>query len=246
MRFGWMARLVVMLVFCCAAVMPGLAQSPAQTQDQRSMHAQSRTQPIITGTRTTSMDAPENNSDLEHYAHSAVVQAMARHMGMSTVAAARLFEDINSGVLIAAILFFILKYVPGIFRGQRRTIEHDLVEARKATADAEMRLKAIEARLAGLNGEVDALRKRALENNQAEESRMRASLEAERERIVHSAEADIHAAQAAAERGLRRYASDLAVDRAAERVRLNEDGDRVLVDEFLQNLAGTLGRRGQN
>lgn len=241
-----MARLLLVLVFCCTAVTPGRAQTPVQTQDQRNMHAQSKAQPIITGTKSSSMDAPESNSDLEHYAHSAVVQAMARRLGMSTVAAARLFEDINSGVLIAAILFFILKYVPGIFRGQRRTIEHDLVEARKATADAEQRLKAIEARLAGLNGEVEALRKQALETSHAEEERVHASLEEERERIVRSAEADIQAAQAAAERGLRRYASDLAIDRAAERVRLNEDGDRVLVDEFLQNLAGALGRRGQN
>jgi F-type H+-transporting ATPase subunit b len=222
----------------------GMAQAaPQHETGQQTRHAH---MPITTGTKTTSMDAPEKNSELEAYTHSKVVQALARHLGLSTGAASRLFEDFNSGVLIAMILFYIFKKVPGIFRTQRKTIEHDLVEARSATADAEARLRAVELKLAGLNGEVEALRKQALENNRHEEERMHASLEEERDRIVRSAQAEIHAAQTAAERGLRRYAADLAVDRAAERVRLSEDGDRVLVDDFLKNLAGTIGKQRQN
>ena len=247
----FVGRLVLAGVFALGlALVPtvGTAQAAPQREaglqpGQQSRHAR---MPITTGTKTTSMDAPEKNSELEAYTHSKVVQALARRLGLSAGAASRLFEDFNSGVLIAVILFYIFKKVPGIFRAQRKTIEHDLVEARSATADAEARLREVELKLAGLNGEVEALRKQALENNRHEEERMHASLEEERDRIVRSAQAEIHAAQTAAERGLRRYAADLAVDRAAERVRLSEDGDRVLVDDFLKNLAGTIGKRGQN
>ncbi len=247
----------MLLFVLCAGVIaaPGMAQAspvsggtqqPAGQQTAQQAQPQHKSLPITTGTKTTSMDAPEKNSELEQYTHSKVVQALARHLGMPTSEASRLFEDFNSGVLIAVILFFLFRRVPGIFRAQRRTIEHDLIEARRATADAEERLRAVELRLAGLHGEVEALRNQALENNRHEEERVHASLEEERQRIVRSAQADIHAAQAAAERGLRRYASDLAVDRAAERVRLTEEGDRMLVDGFLQDLAGAIGKRGQN
>jgi F-type H+-transporting ATPase subunit b len=207
-------------------------------------------QPIITGTTTSSMDAPDTNNDLESYAHSPSVQFLARHMGISTVQAARDFEDLNSGVLIAVILYFLLRYVPGMLRVKRQKVEHDLKRARQATADAQARIDRVEGRLASLGAEVDALRRQAAETSRNEEARIRASIAAERERIVHSAETDIRASQAAAERGLKRYASDLAVDRAAERVRLTPEDDRaaidqVLIDEFLQGLAGQIGK-GQN
>ena len=202
--------------------------------------------PITTGTSKTSMDAPEQNSQLEKYAHSPVVQSVARHLGLSTGTAARIFEDFNSGVLIAAILYFLLRYLPGKYKEKRQTVEQDLVRARQATADSEARLKRVEAKLASLGGEVKALRRQAEESSKSEEARMRRAMEAERERIVRSAEAEIAAAEAQALRGLKRYASDLAVDRAAARVRLSPEGDRALVDGFLEGLGSELSRQGRN
>ncbi len=186
------------------------------------------------------MDAPDTNSDLETYTHSPVVQAVARKLGLSTNRASRYLEDVNSGVLIAVLLYFLLKYVPGKLRAKREGIAHDLQRARQATADAEARLKRVEARLSSLDGEVEALRAQAAENGRREEQRIHASLEEERQRIVHSAEQDITAAQAAAERGLKRFASDLAVDRAVEQVRLTPETDQALVEEFLAGLGEQL------
>ena len=199
-----------------------------------------RPAPITTGTNTSSMDAPDTNSDLETYTHSPVVQLVARKLGLSTNRASRYFEDFNSGVLIAVILYFLLKYVPGKLRAKRDGIAHDLQRARQATADAEARLRRVEARLSSLDGEVEALRAQAAETSRREEARIHASLEEERQRIVHSAEQEIAAAQAAAERGLKRFASDLAVDRAAERLRLTPETDDALVEEFLAGLGTQL------
>ena len=196
--------------------------------------------PITNGTSKTAMDAPDSNNDLETYTHSPVVQSLARHLGLPTNRASRYFEDANSAVLILVVLYYALKLIPAKLRDKRKGIDADLVRARQATADAEARLKRVESRLAALDGEVDVLRQQAATAAGEEETRIRASLEEERQRIVHSAEAEIAAAQANAERGLKRYASDLAVDRAAARVELTPESDGALVDEFLRGLAAQL------
>ena len=202
--------------------------------------------PPTNGTSQSRMDAPEKNNELESYTHSPMVARLARSMGISTDQAARYFEDFNSGVLILAILYYVLKYVPGRLRSKREGIDRDLAEARAASAEAAERMKRVEQKLASLGGEVEALRRHAAEGNKAEEKRMAAALEAEKQRIVRSAEAEIAAAQSNAERGLKRYASDLAVERAAGRVQLSPEGDRAMVDDFLRDLARQIGREGRN
>ncbi len=202
--------------------------------------------PITTGTATTKMDAGESNNEEEQYTHSATVQYLARHLGISTNRASRYFEDFNSGVLILVVLYYLLKIVPGKFRARREGITRDLVDARKATTDAQERLSRIEAQLGAMGAEVEQMRQQAAASGQAEEARIHASLEAEKQRIVRSAGEEIQAAQAAAERGLKRYASDLAVDRATEQVKLSPGDDLALIDEFLQGLAGNAGLRGKN
>ncbi len=212
------------------------------------LHAQggNRQLPITTGTTKTAMDAPDTNNDLEQYAHAPAVQSLARHLGLSTNQASRFFEDFNSGVIILVVLYYLFKYLPGKFRARRERLARELVEARTATEDAQARLLRIETRLTSLGAEVEALRRQAGETAEAERARMQAATEEERQRIVRTTEIEIRAVQASAERGLKRYASDLAVDRAAERIRLTPDGDRVMIDEFLQSLAGEIGKRGQN
>ena len=227
-----MARLLLIIFFLVA---PALH---AQGGDQQ--------QPITTGTTKTAMDAPDTNSDLESYAHAPAVQAMARHLGLSTNQAARYFEDFNSGVVILVVLYYLLKYVPGKFRERRERLDRELREARTATEDAQARLERIETRLNSLGAEVEDLRRQARENAAAEQARMEAATEEERQRIVRTTEMEIRAVQSSAERGLKRYASDLAVDRAAERIRLTPDGDRAMVDQFLADLGQQISRGGQN
>jgi F-type H+-transporting ATPase subunit b len=76
-----------------------------------------------------------------------------------------------------------------------------------------------------------------------DEARIKASIETERERIVEAVSRDIAAASSAAQRDLKRFAAELAVDRAAQRMTLSEDDDRALVQEFSQSLAQQ-GRNG--
>ncbi len=235
-----LVAVVVMRIVCAAFMVFVLSFGVADAQEVR------KPLPITTGTSTSAMDSPESNNELEAYTHSPAVASFAKRLGLSTNKGSRLFEDFNSAVLIAVILYYLLKILPSKFRAKRQAISHDLTEARRATEDAQQRLKVIEARLASLGSEVNALRQQAAESSKAEEIRIHASIEEERKRILHSVEMEVAATQANAERGLKRYASDLAVDRAAERLQLTPESDRALIDEFLQGLAGQLGKQGQN
>lgn len=208
--------------------------------------AQDHREPITTGTSQTRMDAPEKNSELESYTHSAMVRKLAGSMGISTGRTARYFEDFNSGVLLLAVFYLVLKLVPGRLRAKRAGVDRELREARAATAESQRRLGRAQEQLAGLPGEVEALRRQAKEGAEAERVRLQAALEEEKGRIARQAEIEVAASEAGAQRGLRRFVAELAVERAADRVQLSPEDDRAMVDGFLRELAGQMGREGRN
>ena len=192
------------------------------------------------------MDTPENNSDEEKYLHSASVQAIARIMHVDTETAATIFLDLNSAIIWIGIIWFLAKFLPKAFRQRSETIQKELVEARSATEEAKERLSAVEARLAKLDSEIEAIRKQAEHDSVEDEKRIKASLEEERKRIVESAEQEIEAFGSAAQRDLKRLAADLAVERALQRIHLGADADRILVKNFSADLAGTQDKGGKN
>ena len=208
-------------------------------------------QPITTGSPAEKMDAGESNAEMEAYRHSRAVQALARLFHVPVERAAQLFEDVNSGLLILVIAYFLIKFLPPAFRARRQKISRELADARSATELANRRLQAVEARLAALDAEIEAMRRHAADESAGEQRRIEASLEAERARIIRSAEQEIGAAQAAAQRELKRLAAELAVDRAMSRIELSAEADRILVSEFTEELGSALHRgdfptRGQN
>jgi F-type H+-transporting ATPase subunit b len=182
------------------------------------------------------MDEPETNSEVEQYRHSSVVSSIARIAHVKTETAAQIFEDFNSGVLIIAIAVFLWKIVPKMLRKRSETLEKELIQARLATDDANRRLAEVEARLLRLDSEIDAIRQQVEQEAVGDEQRIHAALETERERIIASAEQEIGAAQAAAQRDLKKFAANLAIDNAMRRIQLSTDTDRALVREFGKSL----------
>ncbi len=245
-----MMLLVRRLRLCLAA---GLFAAMLTASPASLAHAASapQSQPITTGSPSEKMDAPEPNSEMEAYRHSSTVQVLARALHVPTERAAQLFEDFNSGLLLLIIAYFLAKYLPAAFRARREKISRDLVDARSATEMANQRLQAVEARLASLDTEIESIRKQAAHDSAGDQRRIEDSLEAERARIVRSAEQEIAAAQAAAQRELKQFAASLAVDRAMSRIELSTDQDRALIHEFTDGLAGVLHagdfeKRGRN
>lgn len=192
------------------------------------------------------LDSPDEETGDDVYRHSASVKLLARWLHVDKETAARLFEYLNFAVLAGAVLFALLKFLPKTFRANREDIQHRLVEARTATQQANDRMAAIEQRLARLDEEIAAIAKQAEKDSVEDEARIKASIETERERIVEAVSRDIAAASSAAQRDLKRFAAELAVDRATQRIALSEDDDRALVQEFSQSLAQQARNGGKN
>jgi F-type H+-transporting ATPase subunit b len=192
------------------------------------------------------LDNPGEETGDDVYRHSASVKLLARWLHLDKETAARLFEYLNFAILAGAVLFALLKFLPKTFRANREEIQHRLVEARTATQQANERLAAIEQRLAKLDEEIAAITRQAEKDSVEDEARIKASIETERERIVEAVSRDIAAASSAAQRDLKRFAAELAVDRAAQRMLLSEDDDRALVQEFSQSLGQQARNGGKN
>ena len=184
------------------------------------------------------MDEPETHSEMEAFRHSAAVQSIGRLVGLSTETTAKTIEIINSGILIAAILWFLVRFVPKAFRKRNETLQKQLLDARLAAAEANERLAVVEERLSKLGIEIDAIREQTERDMANDEKRIQESIEAERQRIIASAEQEIDAAGAAAQRALKKFAAQLAVNRARQEIRLSLEDDRALIRSFGEDLKG--------
>ncbi len=116
-------------------------------------------------------------------------------------------------------------------------------EARKATEDANSRLRAVEEKLAGLDGEIKKLQAQVEQESLEDEKRVKASLAEESARIVESAEQELNVAVAHARRSLRHFAADLAIEQAAKQMTLTPEADRALIGEFIGSIGNTDGRQ---
>jgi F-type H+-transporting ATPase subunit b len=183
------------------------------------------------------IDAPETNSELEAFRHSPAVQSLARYAHVSVEFMAKALEDLNSAILIVAILWFVFRFVPKMYRKRSETLQKQLFDARSATTEAKERLAVVEERLSKLGIDIEAIREQTARESANDEKRIHDSLEAEKQRLLSSVEQEIEAAGAAARRDLKKYAATLAVDRAMSQIRLTADDDRALIRSFGQDLS---------
>ena len=192
----------------------------------------------------------EKKSDEEmtlEYRHSATVQWFANLLHIDVETAALSFEYINFAVIVLAIGIPLFKFLPKMLRKRSETLSQELASARKATEDANSRLSAVEAKLAGLDAEIEAIRKQVEVDMREDEARIKASIGEESARIVAAAEQEIQVAAASIQRELKEFAADLAIDGAMSRLTLNADTDRALIAEFAAGFSGNqAGKAGQN
>lgn len=200
------------------------------------LHAQKASTRLIS--KAEKVDAPETSSELEAFRHSPAVQNLARHAHVSTEFMAKSLEDLNSVIMIGAILWGIFIFVPKMYRKRSETLKKHLFDARSATTEANERLAVVEERLSKLGIDIDAIREQTARESAGDEKRIHDALEVEKQRLVASVEQEIEAAGAAARRDLKKYAAGLAVDRAMSEIRLSVDDDRALIRSFGNDLKG--------
>ncbi len=238
-----------------AALTPAFAQTPAGAQHPAAQPSSAPENPapqsnsvFIDNKTATSQNLAKAEQEDEEYVfkHSKPVSAFARLFHLSPDVASGFFWALNAILLFVVVGYYLVTGLPKAFRSRRQQLDRQIVEARSATEKADERLRAVEERLSHLDSEIAAVREQAERDSANDEIRIRQAMEDEKKKIVTAAEQEITAAGAAAERRLRKFAAELAVDRATSRLHLTEGDDRTLIQEFAASLGHNGSQGGRN
>jgi F-type H+-transporting ATPase subunit b len=240
------ARLIhrVFFVLFLTAIVAGAAIAPSRLAAQGSAPA---AQPAAQVPASQSAAKPEaaKTQDEKNEAfllEGPVVKWTARTFSLSAATAAGIFELINFAIIVLCIGVPLFRWLPRFLRGRGQTVRANIESARKATEDANARLSAIEAKLSGLDGEIAQIRSQVEQESLQDEVRIKAAIIEESARIVTSAGQEIEVAAAQAQRELRHFAANLAIEQAAKQLILTPETDRALIAEFV----GDVGKGGKN
>ena len=151
------------------------------------------------------------------------------------------FRWLNFAIVLAIVIYALRKAAP-YFRTHAEEISAKIAEGTRAREAAEADKRAAQAKLAGIDAEVAAMRADAKRGAQAEGERLRAQAKAEAEAIERSAQAEIVAAERAARLELKALAARIAVERAEAvlRAELTPETESALVRNFVAELEGSV------
>ncbi len=232
--------LLFLLATCVAPSTRSVALAPA-TQKSSTQGGEKST-PEAQSPEKNQQEADEN----EAYRHSAAVKMLAAKLGMTPEQAATVFEVTNFAVLAALVAWFLVRALPKTFRNRTGAIQKHLVEARMATEEATARMNSVENRLSKLDEQISGMRDQAEKDSLAEERRIKAAVEEEKQKILASAEQEISAAATVARRQIQQFAADLAIDQAAKKLVVTAETDRLLIQSFARRLGSEGDKGGQN
>jgi F0F1-type ATP synthase membrane subunit b/b' len=146
----------------------------------------------------------------------------------------------NFALLAAGLGYLIAKNAGPFFIGRTAGIRKGIEESERARADAEARMKAMDARLANLSTEIAALKTTAAQEQTAAAERLRTEVATEIEKIQAHAAREIEAAAKAARAELKRHAGALAIQLAEQKIRdrISPETQEALVRSFADGLPG--------
>jgi F-type H+-transporting ATPase subunit b len=146
---------------------------------------------------------------------------------------------INFAILAGGLAYVSVKSGGPAFRAQKREILANLNAAAERAEEAAREAQAIDARMAGLQAEVAALRTQASHEMTAEAERIRQETARQIEKLNAAAQLEIASAVKHAQQQLRAQAAELAIGLAAKKIaaRLDERTQAELVDRFMRNVS---------
>jgi F-type H+-transporting ATPase subunit b len=149
-----------------------------------------------------------------------------------------IFRWLNFAIVFGAITYFAVKKGGPYFRRQADEISRKIAEGARAREAAEQQRKEIQAKLAGIEQEVAAMREEAKRDADAEAQRLRALARAEAQKIEVVAQAEIAAAERAARMELKSLGARMAVERAEALLReeLTPKAETALFHNFVREL----------
>jgi F-type H+-transporting ATPase subunit b len=147
---------------------------------------------------------------------------------------------LNFALLAGGLTWVFRKNALPFFAARAVGIRKGMLEADDERAEAERRIAAVEARLAHLQADVQALRDEAIVEEKAEHERARRETAAELAKIRRHAEQEIEAAAKTARMELKRHSVALAMELAQQKIRarINPATQDALFRGFVQELTG--------
>ena len=144
----------------------------------------------------------------------------------------------NFLILAGGLGYLIRKHVPPLFQKQSSEIKSALAEAAKIKQEATAYAASVETRLANLQNEIQRLRESAHSEMTAESERIRRETEHHLQRIREQTAQEIELMTRAAKDELRKYAAELAIGLAEERIRfrMNPETQDRLVNGFVHDM----------
>ncbi|HZD33534.1 MAG TPA: ATP synthase F0 subunit B [Candidatus Angelobacter sp.] len=246
--------LVLVVVMACLSFGVLAAQEQAQAPAaQPQPSAQQTQQPpanpdtaageALTNETEKAEHAEEGEGHEEHgeFKYSSMVQRLGKMIGLDKHGMYWLSMAVNFAIMGYLFWLLLKSKVPQMFRDRTNAIQKALKEAQTASAEATARLNAIEARLAKMDSEVSEIKSGAEREAVAEEERIRAAAEEDKQKVVTAAEAEIAAIARSARADLKSFAASLAVDIATHKIKVDDDTDHALVRQFV----GHLGKDGE-
>ena len=232
MKLRFLAVSLLSFALAASFTATARAQQPAEPAGQAQPAAAAK--PVAVQAQAQPGEAkPKQDDGEDKFLHTKLVESIGKALGMSVETTANLFLWINFAIIFFAIVIPLVRILPKIFRKRRETLNGNLEEARKTTADANSRLSAVEAQLSRLDGEIAKIRAQVEDEIKNDEARIKSSIGEETARIVAAAEQEIAVAAAQAQRGLKAFAADLAIDQAVKQLTLTAENDRALIEEFV-------------
>jgi F-type H+-transporting ATPase subunit b len=239
-RYFFAASLTLAVGIATTAWESAAAQSSAQSN--------ARAADAAAGIRTsdsTDKSAGDNGAEKKEAAEddgtaqfkqSPSVRWLGKHLGLSSGAMYWLAVVINFAIIAFGVVYLSRLHLPTLFRNRTESIRKAMDEAKAASDDAKTRLAAIESRLSRLDSDIAAMRSKAEQDGAAEEARIRAAAEDDKQKIVEAAAQEIDVAAKSARRELAAYAADLAVNLARQRIQVDVPADQALVSGFATSL----------
>ena len=170
------------------------------------------------------------------FLESPTVIALGKLLGLDPARMSLVAILLNFAILLAILYFGLRGALPTMFRNRTAAIQKAMEEARRASADANVRLAEVESRLANLGKEIEQIGAQAEQTAIAEEQRVKLAAQEDVKKVVEAAEQDIAAAGRSARRELTAHAADLAVTLAKQRIQVDNPTDEALIRKFAENL----------
>jgi F-type H+-transporting ATPase subunit b len=147
-------------------------------------------------------------------------------------------KTVNFAILAGVLVYFLKTPLTEYLSSRIVKVRQDLVAAAETRETATRQLSEIQARLAALPGELEALKKRGSEEIAAERVRIQQAAEAERQRLLEHTRREIDMRLRVARRELVEHAATLAVAVASERIKksITLDDQARLVERYASQL----------